>query len=56
MPSAVSFVAKIAFGHMHEKMREGIKIYSSLDDLKIIDKSDLPDIFGGSIPLKSITG
>lgn len=40
---------------MHQKMREGIKFYSNLDELEIINKDDLPEEFGGKIDLNSIT-
>lgn len=56
MPSAISFVAKIALRHMNPKMREGTYIYSNLDDLKIVSKEELPDIFGGQAPVKPIIG
>lgn len=37
-------------------MKDGIKFYSSLDELKFINKDKLPDLIGGKVPSKSITG
>jgi hypothetical protein len=41
---------------MQQKMRDGTKLCSSLDDLDIIELDKLPDIFGGNAPLKDISG
>lgn len=56
MPMTVSFVAKLALKHAQERTRKGIKIYSSIDDVEIINKEDLPIEFGGSAPMEPIIG
>jgi hypothetical protein len=42
--------------HAPQKIRERIKFYSSFDELAIVDKSELPDMFGGNVPLSQFTG
>jgi hypothetical protein len=54
LPRPLLFLVKIAFKHMHPRMREGIKFYSSLDEIEIIDKDLLPDVMGGKTPIKEL--
>ncbi|KAG5680371.1 hypothetical protein PVAND_009880 [Polypedilum vanderplanki] len=54
LPGPLLFIVKIAFKHMHPRMREGIKFYSNLDELEIIDKDELPESMGGKVSLKSL--
>lgn len=56
MPGILQFVLKIAFKNMSQKMRDGIRTYSSLDELEIINKDCLPDFMGGKASLSDITG
>lgn len=56
MPFAVSFACKLALKHAQEKTRKGIKIYSSMDEVPIINKEDLPKEFGGNVELQPIVG
>jgi hypothetical protein len=56
LPFTVSFVAKLALKHAQERTRKGIKIYSSMDEVEIINKDDLPIEFGGKVPMKPIIG
>lgn len=41
---------------MQKKMRDAIKLCYSLDELDIVEKDKLPDIFGGEASLKEISG
>lgn len=56
MPFTISFVAKLVLKHAQERTRKGIKIYSSMDEVEIINKDDLPIDFGGKVPLQPIAG
>lgn len=56
---ALRFVATLAFRHMREKMKNGIHFHSSiqdLDDLGIITIKDLPQEYGGEVPIEKFIG
>ncbi|KAG5676886.1 hypothetical protein PVAND_006690 [Polypedilum vanderplanki] len=54
LPKPLIFVLKLMFKNMQQKMRDGIKLCSSLDDIDVIERDKLPDIFGGNFPIKEI--
>lgn len=41
---------------MHQKMKAGIKFYSNLDEMEIIDKDELPENLGGKASVAAIAG
>ena len=56
MPLAVSFAAKLVLKHANERTRNGIKIYSNVDEIEIVNKDELPVEFGGKVPMQPIIG
>lgn len=55
VPSALSYIINLAIKHSTDKIKDRIKIYSSFDQLDIIDKKSLPLEYGGTIPMKEMS-
>jgi hypothetical protein len=42
--------------NMHEKMRKGLKLCSSVDEITIVEKDIMPIELGGTLQLSEIVG
>lgn len=52
----MKFIANFALKHMPDKLRERVKFYSTFDEVDVVEKKNLPKEYGGTVPLKEMTG
>lgn len=53
----LQFIANFAISHMPDKLSKRVKFYNSFDELTLnIGKDNLPQEYGGEIPMKEIVG
>lgn len=56
MHASIKFAADFALGLVTEKLRSRIKFFTSLDAVKLIDRSILPLEYGGTVPMAEMIG
>lgn len=56
MHASIKFAADFALGLVTEKLRSRIKICTTLDSADDIDRSVLPQEYGGTMPMAKMIG
>lgn len=56
MHASIKFAADFALGLVTEKLRSRIKIFTTLDSVDCIDRSVLPQEYGGTMPMAKMIG
>lgn len=56
MHASIKFAADFALGLVTEKLRSRIKIFTTLDSVDCIDRTVLPQEYGGSMPMAKMIG
>lgn len=56
MHASVKFAADFGLGLVTEKLRNRIKIFTTLDSVDCIDRSILPKEYGGTMPMAKMIG
>jgi hypothetical protein len=52
----LSLVQEIIFSHLTDKLKKRAHLYSGFKDFKAIDPKHLPKEYGGTVPIKELSG
>jgi hypothetical protein len=53
---SLNLISDLIFSQMGEKLRNRTHLYTSFDDFKAVEKSNLPKEYGGTIPMSDMIG